>query len=245
MPSLALKSHLDLLAGDPRYRHYARIPERICRCVEQFQVEFDEELVRAKLRCFYLFIGVVDDAIDACAPEIGEDVLRLLKSRRSQMGDEPLASPAALVTFALKREIPPPIYPRTVRRLEALYKAVMCERRAETLREYVGFRKKVGWRTADLTYRLIEPLLSRPEKRLRRFLQRVGSVGCLVDSLIDLDTDYRNGLLAFRPTGWDRIKLFGRMMRDGLPIVWAYPRAAGLFLAAVRDNFRDRQRRPE
>src|SRR5215510_3738424 len=53
------------IARESRYGHYVRIPERICRCLDYFKLDGDRLAVKERLRAYYLFIGVVDDAIDS------------------------------------------------------------------------------------------------------------------------------------------------------------------------------------
>ena len=55
----------DDLANDPRYQHFVRIPDRIIQCIDYFGIACDHAAVRAKLHTYYLFIGIVDDAIDS------------------------------------------------------------------------------------------------------------------------------------------------------------------------------------
>src|SRR6266403_3037782 len=75
---------------------------------------------------------------------------------------------------------------------------------------------------------------------LRVFMAKVGAVGCLVDSLIDLNSDRRQGLLNFRPTAYCYFILMLAAMTEGLAIAVRHPRLVGLFFQAIADNLRDR-----
>src|ERR1051326_1365954 len=53
------------IVNDSRYSHFTRIPERIVRFLDTVQIEFDRDTVLERLLSHYLFIAVVDDAIDS------------------------------------------------------------------------------------------------------------------------------------------------------------------------------------
>src|SRR5258706_8266256 len=53
------------ISQDFRYGHYVRIPQRICRCLDYFDVSVSRKAVEERLCSYYLFIGVVDDVIDS------------------------------------------------------------------------------------------------------------------------------------------------------------------------------------
>jgi hypothetical protein len=57
--------------------------------------------------------------------------------------------------------------------------------------------------------------------------------------MIDLRADDRRGLLGFRPTAADYLELTGQTLREGLKLLLKHPRLLGLFMEAVRDNWRD------
>src|SRR5262245_31941288 len=67
------------IAADPRYRHFINIPERVTRCLDHFGIKYSHADVGQRLRVYYLFIGVVDEAIDFGAREAGEDILARLQ----------------------------------------------------------------------------------------------------------------------------------------------------------------------
>jgi hypothetical protein len=73
-------------------------------------------------------------------------------------------------------------------------------------------------------------------------MQRVGAIGCLIDSLIDLRADRRLGLLGFKPGINDYAKLVRHVLRDGLRLSLQHPGLLRLFLRAVLDNLQDRVR---
>jgi hypothetical protein len=70
----------------------------------------------------------------------------------------------------------------------------------------------------------------------------VGEVGCLLDSVIDLRSDERLGLLGFKPTVADRLHLAARTLLEGCEVSLRHPRLLGLFLEAALDDLRDRLR---
>ena len=230
------------VSKDSRYGHYVRIPERICRCLDYFKVSSSRGAVKERLHSYYLFIGVVDDFIDSSRLEAGGEVLKQLGNSVPSFDEETRQSRAKLVTEILKCHISLEIYPTVLAKLDELYRAVMRERKSESMRAYIEQRKAIGCLTAEVSYLLIRPLLKSEHKDLCVFLQRVGEVGCLIDSVIDLRADDRVGLLSFSPTLKDYLKLTGQMLQEGLRILLKHPRLLGLFLESVRDDLLDQSR---
>lgn len=234
-----LQSRYQAISQDSRYGHYGRIPERICRCLDYFKVSSSRQAVKERLHSYYLFIGVVDDIIDSSAPEAGREILKQLDNRNPFFDEGTKESHAKLVTEVFKCHISPETYPEILARLEELYHAVVSERTSATMRAYIEQRKTIGSLTAEVSYLLIRPLLREEHKDLRRFLQEVGEVGCLMDSLIDLRADATLGLISFKPTLNDHFNLISQLLREGLRILLKHPRLLGLFLEAIADNLLD------
>lgn len=227
------------VSQDSRYGHYVRIPGRICRCLDYFRVSSSRRAVRERLHSYYLFIGVVDDAIDSSQPEVGRKILEQLDNRTPFFNEETKQSHAQLVTEVFKCHISLEMYPTILAKLEELYQAVVSERKSRTMRAYIEQRKVIGCLTAEVSYLLIRPLLASEHKDLCHFLQKVGEVGCLIDSAIDLRADHRLGLLGFRPTPVDYLQLMSQMLHDGLTILLKHARLLGLFLEAISDDVLD------
>jgi hypothetical protein len=230
------------LADDPKYKHFVSIPARILRCVDYFGLECDRTETTARLRSYYLFIGVVDNAIDSGNVDTGELVLGYLSAQNSLPEEEIVSSSLRLVTEILKRHISDASYSTMMVGFRNLYREVVSERKAESIETYIEHRQAVGRLTAELSYELICPLLKGASSTLGEFMNQVGEVGCLVDSLIDLDADRRLGLLGFQPTILDRGKLISCTLRSGLSVWLGHPGLSGLFVQAVVDSVRDRFR---
>lgn len=225
----------------PRYGHYARIPARVCRCLEHFGLAFEREAVTARLGAYYLFVGVADDAIDAGSVHTGAAILeRLLADTRAASFDD--AAPVELAIDALRPHLRAADHAALRTRLAELYASVVREREAATLAAYLAARTSVGRLTAEVSYLLIRPLLARADsqEKLLGFLTKVGEVGCLLDSTLDLGADARHGLLNFRPTRLERLRLAARTLREGSGLLLRHPRLLPIFLAAAADTFRDR-----
>src|SRR5712692_3362709 len=230
------------IARDPRYAHFINIPERIIRCLDHFGIACNPVEVSQRLRAYYLFIGVVDDAIDSGKLEIGKDILERFHARVPCFDDRTRASRVSLVTEVLKQDISDDVYPLVVGKLHELYQAVVTERKAETIAAYIEQRKVVGRLTAELSYVLIRPFLDGDTRNVGRFLKRVGAVGCLIDSVIDLRSDAQLGLVFFKPTIGDFLKLLMITLREGLSLSMEHAALLSVFLEAVSDNVRDRFR---
>jgi len=227
------------ISQDSRYGHYVRIPERICRCLDYFKVSSSRQAVKERLHSYYLFIGVVDDIIDSSAPEAGREILRQLETRNPFFDEGTKGSHAKLATEVFKCHINPESYPGILARLEELYQAVVSEQKSTTMRAYIEQRKIIGCLTAEVSYLLIQPLLRGEHKDLCRFLQKVGEVGCLMDSVIDIRADVRLGLISFSPTLNDHLHLASEMLREGLGILLKHSHLLGVFLEAMIDNLLD------
>ena len=227
------------LAELPKYQHFVRIPDRIIQCIDYFGIACDRATARKRLHAYYLFIGVVDDAIDSGRIDTGKLILEYLRTPAPRFDEEARRSSARLITEILKFHISDEIYALMMDKLRELYQEVVSERRATSIDSYIGHRKSVGALTAELSYLLIRPGLSNDNEKLCEFLKQVGAIGCLIDSLIDLNKDRRLGLLAFHPGMMDYAKLIASILRNGLRVSVKHPRLYGLFCRAVVDNMRD------
>jgi hypothetical protein len=230
------------LAGDPKYQHFIRIPDRIIQCIDYFGIPCDQALARTRLQAYYLFIGVVDDAIDSGRIEAGRLILDNLSTPAPLFGEAARSSNVSLITEVLKCNISEDAYPSMMNKLSTLYREVADERGATSIDSYIEHRKFVGSLTAELSHVLIQPDLIGEQEALLQFMKQVGAIGCLVDSLIDLSADRRLGLLGFKPGPMDYTKLIARILRDGLRVSLKHLGLSGLFLLAIVDNVRDRFR---
>lgn len=241
LPDNVRRAYHDL-AGDPRYRHFVRIPDRIIQCIDYFGIEFDRTAARTSLHAYYLFIGVVDDAIDSGKIDAGRLILEYLNTPAPVFDEAARRSSVRLITEILKSNINDQTYPLTMDKLRELYCECVSERSAASIDSYLEHRKAVGSLTAEVSYVLILPALSGEHAALCRFMKEVGAIGCLVDSLIDLRADRRLGLLGFKPRISDYARLLVNILRDGLRVSLKHPGLAGLFLQAIGDNVQDRFR---
>jgi len=239
---LELERLYQAIVLDPKYAHFVHIPKRIIRCLDHFTVECDAIEVKKRLLSYYLFIGVVDETIDCGGLETGKQILERFNIRTPCLDDKTQRSAIDLTTEILKRNISREVYSATQAKLHELYRAVVRERTAATMTVYIEQRGAVGSLTAEVSYLLIRPLLERAHADLLPFLKRVGSVGCLVDSIIDLPADARNGIISFQPSARDLLKLISRTLREALVISFRHPALLRLFMEAVVDILRDRFR---
>ena len=238
--SAGLQAAYRTIAKDPKYKHFINIPDRIIRCIDHFEIDGNRKSIKARLQSFYLFIGVVDDAIDSGQIATGARVLNYLDGGTPKFDEGSRTSNIELVTEILKRQISGDDYWLIVEKFRSLYQEVLRERAATSIEHYIDRRQLVGSLTAELSYLLISPLLKKDSEALRYLMKDVGAVGCLVDSLIDLDSDYRLGLLVFKPTLRCYAKLLSRTVQLGLSLSLKHPRLCLLFLQAIFDNIRDR-----
>src|SRR5260370_11735467 len=227
------------LAEVPKYQHFIRIPDRIIQCIDYFGVACDQASARTRLRAYYLFIGVVDDAIDSGRIDAGRLILDNLSTPAPVFGEAARNSNVRLITEVLKCNISEDAYPLMMNKLTTLYREVVGERGATSIDSYIEHRKFVGSLTAELSYLLFRPCLSDNSEKLCEFMKQVAAIGCLVDSLIDLSADRRLGLLGFKPGPMAYTKLIALILRDGLRVSHKHLGLCGLFLLAIVDTLRD------
>ena len=228
------------IASDPKYSHFVNIPARIIRCLDYFGIAGDRELIRGRLQSYYLFIGVVDNAIDSGQIGIGARVLNCLNTQVPMFDGNSRDCRVKLITEVLKHHISDDCYPLIIDKFAKLYQEVLRERAARSIDAYIDRRRTIGFLTAELSYLLICPLLKSNGVEMCNFMKEVGAVGCLVDSIIDLRSDHRLGLLGFEPALSNYAKLMVLTMRLGLRLVVSYPGLGRIFFEAIVDNFRDR-----
>jgi len=232
------RNHFDRIARDPRFSHFTRIPARIIRCLDYFHIHCDRIAAGRILEAYYIFIAVVDSAIDSGESQTADIVFEHLANPIPP--NQPELSDVALITHHLRLQLEESVSLKFRHQLRLLHETVRQERNAVSIGAYVEIRKAVGQLTADLSYLLISPFLEGEAKALRTFMQQVGAVGCLIDSMIDLHADQRHGLVSFTPTSSDYVKLTLAALREGLSIGVRHPRLVGLFTQAILDNLRDR-----
>lgn len=235
-----LSRRFDGVADDLRYRHFVRIPQRILRCLDYFQVECDRTAVARRLRAYYLFIGVLDDAIDSGELEAGRIALQRFTSKHSRVQDSTNLSDVNVMIEVLKREACDETYPQMLSVLHQLNTEVIRERTAISMAAYIEARKSVGRLTAKSSYLMIRPLLIGGTDPVRLFMERVGEIGCLVDSVIDLNADRRIGLLNFQPTPLNFVHLTRAALGASAGLSLKHPRLLGAFLQALADDVMDR-----
>jgi hypothetical protein len=227
-----------LISTHPCFQHYVRIPDRICNSLDFFQIHYDRTSVHEILKSFYLFIGIVDHAMDTISISIASEVLQQLKQPASFAE----TVPHKLATEFLKSQINTEVYDIVLDRFSQLCEAVYHERCSGRISEYMAQRKNIGHLTAEISYWLIMPYLNMRHSELRNFFCNVGKVGCLVDSLIDLRSDYRKGLINFVVNLSAYLQLLVHTTSIGIPLLWRYPKLIQVFYEAVIDNCRDIKR---
>jgi hypothetical protein len=146
------------IVDNPKYTHFTRIPERILRCLDHFQMSFDRETVRQKLLAHYLFIALVDEAIDSGQPGVAEIIFNCLDRPTSHANETSTTSDVLLVTEILKRHLE--TYSEMQDRLRQAYQEVCAERAATSIGDYIEHRKALGRLTAAQSYLLIRSVLN-------------------------------------------------------------------------------------
>jgi hypothetical protein len=212
-----------------------RIPNRICSCLDWFGIQYDRTEAIDVLNSYYLFIGIIDNALDTVSIEIGAKVLNQLRYPYSISID----SPESIITENLKVRIEPEIFWLFLLKMEILYAVVCREQNCLNANDYIRERELVGELTAEVSYLLLTPNFGKGLPEVRKFMMRVGEVGCLVDSFLDLRKDAENKLIQFAPTLRAYMKLLYPMITKGIKLLLRYPRLIPLFAAAVLDNVKD------
>jgi len=233
------------IAAQRRYAHHTRMPVRICQTLDYFGVRYHRARTLVRLRVFYLFIGVADDWLDAGWEQRGPLLLARLADPSPRFDPEVVRSAPLLAAEFLKAWIAPASHPEVLAGLAELYREVVREYQAGNPGDYFKARQATGRLTADVSYRLIADEIgpATATAPLRSFMNSVGAVGNLIDSLFDLPADQRRGLLRFRPTLADRLRLLADALVGGVRLLAGHPRLSGLLVAALKDTWQDARRR--
>lgn len=230
------------IVDDSRHSHFTRIPERILRCLDSLRIEFDRADAHERLLAHYLFIAVVDDAIDSGDEGVAQTVFDRFHDPACNLNQIADASDVAIVTEILKSHVEDDNRVSLLRSLQRAHREVIQERETRSIREYIRHRKALGRATAKQSYLLIESALSEPNHKLCRLMEEIGAVGCLVDSVIDAREDDRSGLLNFDLTAVSYAALCFSTTIAGLRVLAKRLSLIFLVAEAVIDNIRDRGR---
>jgi hypothetical protein len=230
------------IVDDSRYSHFTRIPERIVRLIDSLHLEFDREAVHERLLSHYLFIAVVDDAIDSIEADVAQTVFDYFSGVACGLNEISRLSDVAIVSQILKSHLQDDNCLPMLRSLRRAHREVIRERAAASVGAYIKHRQALGRATARQSYLLIRSGLCEPNQRLCRLMEEIGAVGCLVDSVIDLSQDHRSGLLSFDLTALNYAMLCFRTAVAGLRVLVKRPSLIFLLLEAILDNIRDRDR---
>jgi len=230
------------IASDSRYSHFTRIPERIVRFLDSFQIDFDREAVHEYLLAHYLFIAVVDDAIDSGQEGVAQAVFDRFSNVAVGSNSASNASDVAIVTEILTRHIEEDNRMPMLRALQRAHREVIRERAARSVGAYIKHRQALGRATAKQSYLLIRSALNEPNRELCCLMEEIGAVGCLIDSMIDIVEDHRSGLLNFDLTAGTYAMLCFSTTMKGLRVLVKRPSLVLLLAEAVFDNIKDRDR---
>lgn len=230
------------IADDSRYSHFARIPGRIVRFLDSLHLEFDRATVHERLLAHYLFIALVDDAIDSGEANVPQTVFDRLGHVACSVNEISVASDVVIVTEMLKRHIEEHSRLPILSALRRAHREVVRERVATSVGTYISHRKALGRATARQSYLLIQSALSEANQNLCRLMEEIGAVGCLVDSVIDIGEDHRLGLLNFDLTAVNYGKLCLSTAIAGMRVLVKTPALVFLLAEAILDNVRDRGR---
>lgn len=230
------------IVDNSRYRHFTRIPERIVCFLDSFHVEFDRDAVHARLLSHYLFIALVDDAIDSGQTAVAQNVFDRFDGVAGGLNEISHQSDVVVVTEILKCHVDEDGRLAILRSLQRAHREVIGERVATSVGTYITHRKQLGRATARQSYLLIRSALREPNQQLCRLMEEIGAVGCLVDSMIDIGEDHRSGLLNFDLTVVSYATLCFRTAVAGLRVLAKKPSLIFLLAEAIVDNIRDRGR---
>ena len=230
------------LVNNSSYSHFTRIPERIVRFLYRLQIKFNRQTVYERLLSHYLFIAVVDDAIDSGEDGVERIVFDRFSAVAGNLNEVSDASDITIVTEVLKSHVEDVNRVPMLRSLQRAHHEVLCERTATSIGTYMKHRKALGRATARQSYLLLRSALSAPNPQLCRLMEEIAAVGCLVDSLIDVGDDQRSGLINFDLTVVDYARLCFSTAIAGFRVWTRRPSLTLLLAEAVLDIFRDRGR---
>jgi len=229
------------LAADPRFFQFANIPDRIIKCLKFYGIAHDEFRVRSALLAYYIFIGVTDEVIDRQGDD-GQTILARITKPSVYLHESLGCSDAQFMAEILKRHFPLRASHQIRAKFRTLYRINLAERRVRTMSDFLKTRKLLGRVTADISYLLVRDHLWNDEWKLRNLMRDVGAAGCLIDSLVDARADRRAGILAFRPSFFESLRLATETFLLGARLGFRHFGLRSLFAQAIVDNIRDRRR---
>ena len=230
------------IVNDSRYRHFTRIPNRIVRFLDSFQIDFDRDTVLERLLSHYLFIAIVDDAIDSGEEGAAQTVFECFSDGARRSNEPSRFSDVTIVTEVLKSQTGADNWPPMLHLLRRAHREVIGESTATSIGAYIKHRKALGRATAKQSYLLIRDALKEPNRKLCRLMEEIGAVGCLIDSVIDVRQDHRTGLLNFDLTAGNYVALCFSTASAGVRVLAKKPSLAFILAEAMVDNVRDRDR---
>src|SRR5262245_55157735 len=142
------------IVNNSRYHHFTRIPERIVRFLESFHIEFDRDAVHERLMSHYLFIAVVDDAIDSGEDGVAQTGFDRFSDVAYSLNEISRASDVEIVTEILKSHVDDLNRKPMLRALQRAHREVLRERAATSIRRYISHRRALGRATAKQSYLL-------------------------------------------------------------------------------------------
>lgn len=235
-----VKEIIEGLIQNKKYVHYLQIPDRVSAFLDYFEIQYDDYNVQISLSTYFLWLKVADNEIDENSQTIGDRIKDRLVDPEIKINKETNSEPVLLLTEILKNQVNKSVYDSFVGGLNELYDAVLQERYSSTMTQYIINRKNVGRLTAYCAFEIMKPYLDNRQEIFLEFFQRLGSLGCLVDSVVDIKRDAEDGMLRFKPSINDRIKLYLNTIKEGTELLFKYPGLYRCFLNSTANVIREK-----
>src|SRR5215813_1902455 len=122
-----LRRRFQAIVNDSRYSHFTRIPERIVRFLERLHIKCDRDTVLERLLAHYLFIAIVDDAIDSGEEGAAQTVFECFSDGPRRPNEFSRLSDITIVTEVLKSQIAADNWPAMLHLLRRAHREVIGE----------------------------------------------------------------------------------------------------------------------
>jgi hypothetical protein len=211
---------LDDFLALPKFTLYLNVPIHITRYLDHFSISYPPQQIAGVLGTYFLWLKLADDEIDEHL-KTGEDIFRRLSSGPDESfnNNEPgLDMLTDILYYASK-----PSSTAFLEEFSVCRRYAVLETEAVNIRDLAQIRTMEGEMLSLATLSLIEPYIQYGDHSIYDFLPRVGRLGMLLDSMIDLREDSAAGELKFQPGMLDMAYLAMQFMKGTLQIQVHYP----------------------
>ena len=187
-----LKSLIKQLGKNKKeYYAYLRGAPFIIWFMDKKNMKYNKNKVEEKLNYFGIWLKTMDLEMDK-KKSSGKEFLEIIKGKKSDKKTIPIELTKKITSFIQTKQCQ--------KSFDNLYKSVVNEKKSKNVGELIKNRKATGDNLAECIIGLIEKDISKSHGQFREFLHESMKMNQLMDSYVDLEEDYKNGELKFKPS---------------------------------------------